>query len=453
MKRTIGLVLLFLSGIAVLSAQQELGTSLIFDNWSANRLNPALWPEGKIVVGGPGIYNNLLVTNITYNDLFSTSAEGKTVLHVNQAIALLDDQNQVHESMDIESLSLGLRFGKVALSLSHAVRFNAFLDYPKTLPQLIWQGNAQFIGQEVGFGPNVQLNSFNELSLGLAYEITKGLTLAGKVKYLNGIASVSTERTDLRLYTSDDAYQLTLNADYRVNSAGALDYDGFSELTLDYDFGRFKTENFLSGNSGFAYDLGAKLELGRLTVAASALDLGGRIDWEKKVKNYTLNGVYDFEGLDVAQNILDDNAELGSALDSLKAIYQPEETSAVYSTQLLNRYYASATYDLTEQVTLGLTAYTDHDIHNDNQLAIGLGARFELLSWLDAGAVYGIRQKRYDNLGLNARFTLGPVELLTATDNILTVIQPKKSHSANFRIGLSAVFGRAKAENSTRSFF
>ena len=70
MKRTIGLVLLFLSGIAVLSAQQELGTSLIFDNWSANRLNPALWPEGKIVVGGPGIYNNLLVTNITYNDLF-----------------------------------------------------------------------------------------------------------------------------------------------------------------------------------------------------------------------------------------------------------------------------------------------------------------------------------------------------------------------------------------------
>lgn len=452
MKR-FGNLLLLLFFFAGLHAQQELGTSLFFDHWSANRLNPAFWPKGKLVIGGPGIYNNLRVTNITYNDLFSKAADGSTVLNVDQAIGLLDDQNQVFESLEIESLSIGVRFGKIAVSLGHAVRSNAFLDYPKTLPQLIWQGNAQFIGQEVGFGPNVQLNSFQELALGIAGQIAPGITLAGRVKYLNGIGSISTGKTLLSLHTSDDVYQLTLNADYLVNSAGALEYDGFSDLNIDFDFGRLNTKNFLSGNDGFAFDLGLNAELGRWNFGLSALDLGGRIDWDKNVKNYTLNGVFEYQGLDVAQDILEDNSELGSALDSLKAVYDPQESSIVYSSRLPTRYYAFAGYKLTEQLSLGLTAYTDHDLYDTDQIAIGLGARAALFSWLDAGLVYAIRHERYDNIGLSAKLKLGPVHILAATDNIFTAIQPKQSHSANFRVGLSAVFGETKEGNNLGARF
>lgn len=426
-------------GLTPLLAQQELSTPFYRNVWQANQTNPALFPDQKFIIGLPGIYNNLLVENLTYNELV-TKSDGQNVVDVDKGISLLDPTNILRENLALETISFGVNLGKLHLNIGHAVKYNAFIDYPKTLPQLIWQGNAQFVGQTVSFGPDLDLNGYHEFSVGAAYQLTPFLTVGGKVKYLSGIADISTPRTDLSLSTSDDVYQLELEADYLVNSSSSLEYDGFDDLNLNFNFGNLETKNLFSQNTGLSFDLGAHLQLGKLDIAASALDIGGKIDWDENVRNYSLKGTYEYQGLDVAQGILDDQTDLGNAIDTLRDIYDPIETRTAYQTVLPLRTYLSLGYQLTDKFRLGTLLYTEN-FRGVTYGALAFNGQLELHKMLTVGATYAYRQERFDNFGLQAVASLGPVQLIAATDNILTVVQPANSHSANFRVGLSLLFG------------
>lgn len=431
-------------------AQEDLATHFMRHTWQASRTNPAFFPDYKFVAGLPGVYNTLLVTNVTYGDLIATNLEGQQVLNIDQAIDKLGADNVLRNNLDIETISLGFRLGKAALSLGHMLRFNAFMNYPKTMPQLIWQGNAQFIGQEVDFGPDVDLYGYQEFALGLAVDITPNFTIGGRAKLLAGVGSISSERTGLRLRTDSDIYQLELNADYYVNSAGSLKYDGFDELTVAFDYGRFDAEKLLTGNTGFAFDLGARLRLGeKLELAASALDIG-KINWEEDVTNYSLNGAFEYKGLDLAQNIFEDTVTAGSILDTLRGIYQVESASIAYSTTLPARYYLSGMYRLNGKWSFGGLFYLEN-YREEVNTAIAVGSNMNVLPFLNVGATYAFRSERLDNLGLNATVQLGPAQLMAATDNIITAFRPEDSHSANLRLGLNVLLGKARTEEAEKA--
>lgn len=448
------LLLPALAGISSLEAQEDLSTHFLRHTWQANRTNPAFFPEHRFVIGLPGLYNNLRVTNITYADLVVQGAGDEKQFDFDGAIAKLGAENIIRENLDVETLSLGFRLGRLFLSLGHTARFNAYLNYPKTLPQLIWQGNAQFIGQEVDFGPQVDLFGYQEIALGLAGQISPNLSIGGRAKLLAGIGNVHTERNNLRLRTDSDIYQLALTADYLVNSTGSLDYDGFDRLAVDFDFGAFNLGQLSSSNTGVAFDLGLHLRLGRLDLAASVLDLGN-IRWQEGARNYSLQGVYEYEGLDLAQNILEDSTSLGSVLDSIRSIYAVVETSNTYQTALPSRYYLSATFRLNDKVQLGGLFYGERYLEQFTP-ALALAGNIDLLPFLNVGASYAFRSNRYDNLGLNATVKLGPVQILAATDNIITAFSPKNAHSANLRLGANLLFGKNSADNQTegqRTFY
>lgn len=440
-------------GIAPLLAQQDLSTPFYNKLWQANRNNPAFVPDHKFVIGLPSVYNNLLIENITYNDLI-VKRDGQNIVDIDRGIASLERDNLLRESIDLETISLGFRTGKFQVSLGHALHYNAFVNYLKTLPQLIWQGNAQFIGQNVAFGPDLQINSYHEYSVGLAYDIGTFLTIGAKAKYLSGVADISTARTDLRLSTSDDIYQLQLDADYLINSSGALQYDGFDQLNLNFDFGKIETKQLFSNNTGIAFDLGVQLKLGKLDIGLSALDIGGQIDWSEEVRNYSLQGQFEYQGLNVAQGILDSQTELGNAIDTLREIYNPVETQQGYSTQLPLRTYLTLGYDLTQKIRLGALFYTEN-YREETYGALALNGQWALHSLLTVGATYAYRQQRFDNFGLQAIAKVGPVQILAATDNIFTAVRPKDSHSANFRVGLNLLFHSTTEEdwNERESFF
>lgn len=431
-------------------AQEDLATHFMRHTWQASRTNPAFFPDYKFVAGLPGVYNTLLVTNVTYGDLIATNLEGQQVLNIDQAIDKLGADNVLRNNLDIETISLGFRLGKAALSLGHTLRFNAFMNYPKTMPQLIWQGNAQFIGQEVDFGPDVDLYGYQEFALGLAVDITPNFTVGGRAKLLAGVGSISSERTGLRLRTDSDIYQLELNADYYVNSAGSLKYDGFDELTVAFDYGRFDADKLLTGNTGFAFDLGVRLRLGeKLELAASALDIG-RINWEEDVTNYSLNGAFEYKGLDLAQNIFEDTVTAGSILDTLREIYQVESASIAYSTTLPARYYLSGMYRLNGKWSFGGLFYLEN-YREEVNTAIAVGGNMNVLPFLNVGATYAFRSERLDNLGLNATVQLGPAQIMAATDNIITAFRPEDSHSANLRLGLNVLLGRVRSEEAEKA--
>ncbi len=432
--------LIFSFGIfSSLFAQQELGTHLMRGTWQANRTNPALIPDKKLIISLPGLYNNLLIENVTYNDLLVEESNGETVLDISRGIEKLESKNQIRENLEVETITVGLRFGKLMLSLGHAVKFNAFFNYPKTLPKLIWEGNAQFAGQEVSFGSDLHLFGYNELALGAAFKITDKITIGTRAKYLNGLGDISTDQNKLNLFTDEVAYALTLDADFRVNTTGNIRYNGFRDLTVDYDFGNFNADELFTKNTGFAFDLGAHVQLGKLDLAASVLDLGGRIDWKQDVKNYTLSGIYEYQGLDVAKGLLEDSTTLGNAIDTLLELYEFTETEQVYSNELPTRYYLSGTYQLNNTWRLGVLLYGE-SYRNEAFTGIAAGANAQLLRWLNLGATYAWRSQTFDNLGINATINVGPLQVVAMTDNVLTAFQLYDSNSANLRLGINLVF-------------
>ncbi len=424
-----------------LTGQQELGTHLMRGVWQASYSNPALVPDAKIVVGLPGLYQNLGLTGITYNEVV-VEENGSRYIDLNRAVDALDEDNFIRENFTFETLSLGLRFGRLTLSAGHRLHFNAYANYPKTLIQLIAQGNAQFIGQTVDIGHDYQLGGYNELYLGAAVEVGFGLTVGGRFKLLNGFADISTDRNDLTLFTSDEAYELTLNADYRINTTGSLDYDGFRDITFNYDFTDFEAGDLFSINSGYAFDFGARYEIGPLDIAVSILDLG-KINWEEESANYSLAGAFEYQGLDIARQVLEDSTDFGSAIDTLAEKYEFVETNNTYETDLGPRFYLSGTYQLTPRLRLGGVFYTE-SYRNESFTAVALAANAQVSRLLAVGGLYAIRNNRFDNLGLNAAFTLGPAQLMFATDNLLTVFRPLDSNSMNFRLGINLVFGQER---------
>lgn len=436
-------LLLALLSLSRVRAQEDLSTYFLSHSWQANRVNPAFFPDYKLVIGLPGVYNNLFVSNITYNDLIDQNGD----LDINAAIAKMGPDNQIRENLDIETISLALRLGKLSLSLGHSLRFKAALDYPKALPQLIWQGNAQFIGQQVEFAPAIDFWGIHELALGAGVELTSGLTLGGRVKWLSGGAAVltATDQQRLSLDTDPQIYQLTLDADYKVNASNSLIYNGLDELVLNFNFDNFNASQLFSRNSGLAFDLGIHYRSGKLELSASALDLGAQVDWTEDVRNYEIKGNYEFEGIEFAADILEDSTDFGSVLDTLEARFPITETFEGFSTTLPTRYYLGGQYHLNDTWRFGALLYMENE-KEETQISTALSANVLLGKTFNVGATYALRADRADNLGLNAAVKLGPIQLVAATDNIITAIQPRNSHSANVRLGLNLLFGKIEKE-------
>lgn len=446
-------LLLALGSAWPLLAQQDLSTHFMRHTWQANRTNPAFFPEYGLVVGLPGVYNGLKVEHLTYNTLFSADAQGKQVLDIDAAIAGMEANNEIRNHLDIETLSFGARFGSVGLSLSHTFRFNAFTRYPKTMPQLIWQGNAQFIGETVDFAPQLDLYGYQEFALGGMVDLGPAVSVGGRAKLLWGAGTLSSEQHRLRLNTDGEVYQLTLDADYRLNSSGALQYEGFDDVQTNFDFAAFSADRLTSGNLGFAFDLGAHVRLGKLELAASVLDIGS-ITWKENVNNYNLQGNFEYEGLDFAQGIFEDSTSFGSVLDTLQARYEIVETEEEFKTSLPTRFYLSATLRLRDNWTVGGLLFGER-YRDRTYAAAAVATNLQVLPVLNVGGIYAYRDGRFDNIGLNATVKLGPVQLLAATDNILTVFRPKDSNTANLRLGANLLFNAREpgAANGGPKFF
>ena len=164
-----------------LTAQQELGLHMMRSLGQAGKTNPAIVPQQKLFIGIPGVAFNYYHTAGAINDLLKKE-NGNNILDLDELIAQADPDNDLNIDLEFETIRLYYRLGKLNLSFNHAIKSNTFIHYPKTLPQLFWQGNGQFIGQEVSFGPEQQSSAYNEFGLGAALELGK-LSIGGRAKF------------------------------------------------------------------------------------------------------------------------------------------------------------------------------------------------------------------------------------------------------------------------------
>ncbi len=424
---------------------QELSQHFMRGTLQASFTNPAIIPDASFVLGLPNFYNDVFITDVTYNDIIQTQEDGGTVLSLDGFLDQLSDENFFRLQPEIRSVSLGFRINKFFFTLSHAARGNSFLNYPKNLAEFITNGNAQFIGQTVEIGPDVQVSTYHETSLGLGYQLNEQISIGGRLKLLNGIFDLSTTRTSLQVTTDSEIYQTILNADYVFNSSGFLEYDGFDNFDVNDDLGDLVLNNLFGSNTSLGVDLGIHFDVEKFDLAISVLDLG-ELSWETDVFNYAIQGIYEYEGLDITEVLFDNDAET-SLRDTLQDIYQAEETQNAYASTLGPKVYISGSYKLSDKWRIGAVGYLE-DFRDEFFPALGVNVQGRLGSILDVGVLYAFRNKRFDNIGANLGLNLGPLQIIAATDNLITALNLENANSANIRVGVNLVFGKNTAATS-----
>lgn len=439
--------LLFLSALFFFQngqAQQEMGLHSMTDVWNVNQTNPAFMQDYKLVVGLPSLQDNLYLTGPTYQD-FIVNQDGKNFIDFDKAIAAMDEENIMRNDFQIQTLSLSYRMNNLMISVGHTGRVFAYGKYNKALPQVVYQGNAQFVGETVDLSNEFVLNSFNEFSLGAAYKFGK-ITVGAKAKYLSGFRSAATDkdRNSATLYTNPDVYQLTLTSDYRLNSSGTVDFNGFDEFDVDFDLNNFGNELFTK-NTGFAFDFGATIEVNdKITIAASVLDIGS-IEWSEDTRNYTSNGQYTYDGLDISEAITggDEDPDFGNPLDTIESIFRAVETNESYTVKLPSKFYLSGQLQLTEKLDVGAAFFTEK-FRDQTFKALSFSGRYQVLKMLTVGATYAtlLEEEKHFNLGLNATVKVGPVQVFGTTDNIMSLLNPDDANYFSARFGVNLLFGK-----------
>lgn len=430
---------------AHLSAQQELMLQTLPDLWHATSINPALFPENKrIAIGLPAYSLDASHSgNVTYNDLLRKDGD-QTVFDFNGVIDQLETENTLYFDQRIETVSFGIRLpGNWSLQAGHANRLTGLAVYPRSLAEVLWNGNGPYIGEKVDFGFQARVFDWNEWSVGLARHFDK-ISVGARLKYLTGVTSLITDNDhhSATIFTNRDIYQLEIETDYGFHSSSLISAIDTSGLGFKVDVANLEGKAF-SKNTGVSLDLGVQLRVSdQLTISASVLDWGGKIKWKEDANYFRSNGKFVYEGITFpGSDIINggDSLNFDQKLDTLNDIFQFQKNAEAFTTKLPQRIYLGGTFQLTEKWGLGLSAFAQN---NDNRRVGGLGAsvRWLPVRWLSLGAMYSINRRSAANLGFHFVLKPGPVQFYFLSDNLANAVSLKSSAAVNLRTGLSLVF-------------
>ena len=416
-------------------AQQEQSLHFVTDIWQSNLTNPALLTTKKINVLLPSVYFNVNSPDFTINEMFKANAEGKldmTELAKNR----LKPQNRLDANINVQSLGFSMPVSnKLTLSIYQATNGNSFFNIRPELVKVLVEGNAQYLGQKVSLGSSANGSFYSEIGLGAAYKIQESLVVGVRVKALSGISGVFTEGSKIDVAFDNTNYALSFDNNFSVKT---YSYDKIKNIKTAGDA---LNQGLFSGNSGLSFDLGATMKLGKMTFAASIIDLAGSINWKENGKGYATNGTFSYSGANSNNFFKIDSINSTAFQDTIKKLVGYSETSnPEFKQKLPTKIYLSGTYQLTEKLRLGALIYNESGGMGDGHTGISLNATTSLGKILNLGGTVGLWNGQVSNLGVSAVIKLGPVQIYGVTDNVFAAIQPYDSKGTNGRVGLNLAF-------------
>ncbi|WP_420458547.1 DUF5723 family protein [Neolewinella sp.] len=455
MMRALLSIVLGLSPLCTGLTAQNLTAPLLAGSWQSTYHNPAMvhFLPQRVTLGLPGVANDLRLQNLQYGDLF-VEENGRRVLDFMELARVANEQNTVQDVYGIETLGLAVQAGRLGLSIYHRLRAQGEAEYGRDLVELVARGNAPFIGQTVELAPRGQVISFQEVGLGVSYALSDKIAIGGRLKYLAGTSNIQVVNGgSLRLRTGAENYALTLEQELTVNTSNALVYESLDSVSFDYNPSRLALGDLATGNTGLAFDLGVAVNLDRLRLTASVVDLGASIDWRDDITSLRFTGTDVFTGLDLLENLLRDTVSLETAVDSLLLTYEPERSSEGYTTEIGPSFYVGGEYDITDAFTTGAMLVLEDRLGKLQPAVVFMG-RYAITEWLRMGVNVNYRADIRTNVGLHLYATPGRVQIFASSDKFITLLSTGNTSLAGVRLGLALALGqRAGPLGRSRSSF
>jgi len=339
-----------------------------------------------------------------------------------------------------ESFGLALNFNKFFIQAYHGVRGYNNFTIPEETFDFLFNGNGHFVGETLGLGMEFNSLVYSELGLGLGIKINDKLNVGVKLKYLSGLTTIQTAKSDLEIYTDPEYYQLKFNTDYMINTGGLTESALVSENRTDYLFGP---------NNGFAFDIGALFKVNKkFTLGASLINVGS-IKWEEHLNSYQSSGEFQYDGIELNAFIEDDVIDFDEVVDSLNASFEVLEVSREFNTRTPVSFNITGSYEFAKRLYVG-ALYAYQDQFNKDVHAVAINLRKDLGSVFSIGTQYAFLGGTAHNIGLTTVLKVGPLQLYFIADNVLPIFNPLTTQHFNTRVGLNLVVGFTDKRNEKK---
>jgi len=420
----------------------------------ANNLNPAMLPDYKFSLGLPGLSGFHINTAQNFTNLeLITSQDESGNINTGKIIDKLKRNNRISLNNTVNLFHLGIRGLTSYTAVSVNTRTVARTSFPREFFQFAVLGNAS---DQLEDGLldlsrfSTKTMGFTEIGLSHGREILSGkMTVGARVKYLigHGYADVKSFDAQLRTYGDDefrgDSLEINTN-EFDIRTAGV------AGAVFNEDF---KNEDVLSSalsNGGFAVDLGATYEFSKkIKFFASVNDLGF-INWNQQYTNQQTvpSFQYKFSGADVVELINGEDLSVVNDFDSvINNLEIAETTGESFATSLTARIYAGASYQLTRRQSASAILYSEFFRGALIPAFTGMynfqtGTFFNFA--LSATAMNG----RINNFGTGITLNLVPFQIVLATNDLASIINPMKGRAVDFRFGINHTFGNVNKGKS-----
>lgn len=425
------------------------------------QLNPALAPgRGYLNLPVIGTFNaSVNSSTLGYQDVMDIidNSEGGDFFKSDAFINKLDNLNNLNVNLSTDILSAGWYKGKNFWSFNIGLRNDIGASIPKGMFEFLREmdGLSAYdnlerlsnINQKVGH-QSLEINSYAEVGVGLARNITERLTVGARVKALLGVGNLKLDinniavNSNLSGYNTGDLNDLNGRAEIRVdatleNSSKLIELSEDDGVIDEIEFGTFGLAGY-----GLGIDLGASYKLmDKLTLSASLLDVGF-MKWSKNntsVARATANQSYDLTNSSDRYEFVDKVAS-GEVLNfdmlnmTLDKSAQKDRSTSLTSTLVLG-----AEYELLGDLLAVGALYTGRFAKPETLNELTLSANIRPKNNLNLALSYSLWQGSGKTFGVAAK--LGPI--FVGTDYMFF---GKDTKNLNAYIGFSLPLNKQKKE-------
>jgi hypothetical protein len=462
-------LLLFFGTFSYIAIAQQSNSLYFMDGIpQSNQLNPAVQPKYNFYFGLPGLSSfemNEGNSAVSFSDILTKMPNSDSLVWpiYNQDtktnfLSKFSAVNYFNSDVRNDWISFGFRIKNTYLSFSIGERIESYSFIPKDLIQLGLNMNYSNLATESfdlsNFGVKTQW--YREYTIGVSQEINPNLTFGFRAKLLFGIASIETTNSEIKLNNTGPTSWETHSTVDMNSSIPNLTLAYKANGDVDFENSKFEDVNNATDaknillntkNSGFAIDMGViGKPVKNLSLSLSVIDLG-YIRWKDNINNFSSDGTYNFQGLDMPLN---DSIEAGDAiLDTLESIYAVNTNHEPYTTALSGKVYAGVHYQLIKGIGFGIVTRLQM-IRKNIKPQFTFSLNLNPGNALNTTISYTIADGMFDNLGFGIAFRLGPLQSYIICDRIPLFYSYEKSKgypipsyakSINFRTGFNFVFG------------
>ncbi|WKK76361.2 DUF5723 family protein [Marivirga salinae] len=438
------IIFVFLNSSIALAQSDMIGYGLNKTLPQANNLNPAMLPDYKFSFGLPGIsgVHSSTGQNFTNLDLL-TSVDENGNINTSDIFNKMRRNNRVTSDNTVSILHLGIRGLTSYTAFSINTKAFARVSLPKELFAFALYGNASDKLDDglLDFSRgSIKTMAYTEIGISHGREILAGkMTVGARVKYLIGHAYADVKSLDanLRTYGNDefrgDSIKMNVNQ-FDVRTAG---------VAGDLINGNEDVRGSALSNGGFGLDLGATYEYSKKIKFFASLNDLGFIKWNEQYTNKQTvpSFQYKFSGADVVELINGEDLSVVNDFDSVISDLEIKETkNESFSTSLTGKLYAGASYQLTRRQTASAILYSEF-------YRGALIPAFTAMYNFQGGTFFNfafsatMMNGRVNNLGTGFTLNLIPFQLVLATNDLLSIVNPMKGRAVDIRFGINHTFG------------